>query len=169
METDKTEISPSEFDVLFEEFLRAGRTIEDDNPKPLSITRTIAIEKALRMHKYLRDINEVLRGIWTTDFARALNKLNQKDFTEALKKLSQTDNMKPLNSVTISAVEKALRMHIDYAGVSGGKYLEKMDALAFNYKGSKSQKVSGLLNDYYLSVGVSNLKEALERLRKLYS
>jgi hypothetical protein len=64
-------------------------------------------------------------------------------------------------------IEKALRLHINYVGKSSnGKYLNIMDWLASGYTGSKGQKVSKLLNDYYKLVGVSNLEEALDRLRK---
>ena len=73
-------------------------------------------------------------------------------------KLNQMNNVKQ--------IEEALKLHTDYKGKpSNGNYLKKMDVLAMNYKGSLSQKVSGLLNDYYRHVGVKNLDEALKRLK----
>jgi len=64
-------------------------------------------------------------------------------------------------------IEKALRLHINYVGKSSnGKYLRIMNRLASGYTGSKGQKVFKLLNDYYKLVGVINLEEALDRLRK---
>ena len=42
-----------------------------------------------------------------------------------------------------------------------------MDEVAFSYSGVPGIKVSKLLNDYYKKVGVTNLNEALSRLRKI--
>ena len=71
-----------------------------------------------------------------------------------------------MNDLTITEIEKALKLHINYKGISsGGKYLKIMDRLAFHYSGAKGQKVSKLLEDYYKVVNVSNLEEALQRLR----
>ena len=68
---------------------------------------------------------------------------------------------------TILEIEKALRLHINYKGqTNGGRYLSIMDKLAFSYSGSKGEKVSSLLSDYYKEVGVNNLEQALERLRE---
>lgn len=65
-------------------------------------------------------------------------------------------------------IEKALRLHINYVNKpSNGKYLEIMDKQAIGYSGPPSVKVSKLLNDYYKKVNVSNLDEALNRLRKI--
>ena len=64
-------------------------------------------------------------------------------------------------------IEKALRLHINYKGKpSNGKYLNLMDRQAAKYKGAPAIKVSKLLSDYYEIVGVTNLDEALNRLRK---
>ena len=68
----------------------------------------------------------------------------------------------------IKKIEQALRLHINYAGKpSGGKYNKIMDRLAYGYSGAPGIKVSKLLNDYYKKVNVSNLDEALDRLRKM--
>jgi len=73
-----------------------------------------------------------------------------------------------MSPLKIKKVEEALRLHINYKGIpSNGKYLEKMDNLAWCYSGAPAIKVSKLCNDYYQAVGVKNLDEALTRLRKI--
>jgi len=70
--------------------------------------------------------------------------------------------------MNIPKIEEALRLHINYVGKSSnGKYLKIMDREAFSYSGAPGIKVSKLLNDYYKKVGVTNLDEALSRLRKI--
>jgi len=65
-------------------------------------------------------------------------------------------------------IERALKLHINYKNIpSNGKYLKIMDSLTCNYIGAPSIRVSKLLDDYYNFVGVKNLSEALERLRKI--
>jgi hypothetical protein len=65
-------------------------------------------------------------------------------------------------------IERALKLHLNYKGISsGGKYLEIMDSLTYNYTGPPGIRVSKLLDDYYAFVNVSNLDEALQRLRDL--
>ena len=65
-------------------------------------------------------------------------------------------------------IEKALRLHINYVGKSsGGKYTKIMDREASRYSGAPGIKVCKLLDDYYKKVGVTNLDEALNRLRKI--
>ena len=72
-----------------------------------------------------------------------------------------------MTKATIKEIEKALRLHINYKGISsGGEYLRIMDRLACCYSGAPAQKVSKLLDDYFKEVNVSNLNESLERLRK---
>ena len=71
-----------------------------------------------------------------------------------------------MTSTLIKTIEAALKLHINYKGVSSnGKYLKIMDWLAWEYPGPPGMKVSKLLNDYYKVVGVKNLDEALQRLR----
>ena len=67
----------------------------------------------------------------------------------------------------LQAIENALRLHINYRGISSnGEYLRVMDSLAaWGYSGSLSKKLSNMLNDYYKQVGVEDLGSALERLR----
>ena len=68
----------------------------------------------------------------------------------------------------INEIERALRLHLNYQGkCSNGKYLEIMDRQAIGYRGAPGIKVSKLLDDYYKKVDVSNLDEALNRLRKI--
>ena len=68
----------------------------------------------------------------------------------------------------IPKIEEALRLHINYVGKSSsGKYLKIMDREASRYSGAPGIKVSKLLDDYYKKVGVTNLDEALSRLRKI--
>lgn len=68
----------------------------------------------------------------------------------------------------ITEIEKALRLHINYLGKSNqGRYLKIMDREASVYSGAPGIKVSKLLNDYFKKVNVSNLDEALSRLRKI--
>lgn len=70
--------------------------------------------------------------------------------------------------MNIPEIEQALRLHINYVGKSSnGKYLEIMNREAFSYSGAPGIKVSKLLDDYYKKVGVTNLDEALNRLRKI--
>ena len=70
--------------------------------------------------------------------------------------------------MNIPKIEEALRLHINYVGKpSGGKYLKIMDREASVYSGAPGIKVSKLLDDYYKKVGVTNLDEALSRLRKI--
>ena len=65
-------------------------------------------------------------------------------------------------------IEQALKLHINYIGKpSNGKYLKIMDREASRYSGAPGIKVSKLLDDYYKKVNVSNLDEALSRLRKI--
>jgi len=70
----------------------------------------------------------------------------------------------------IDEIERALKLHINYKNKSsGGKYLylKTMDSLTYNYTGAPGIRVSKLLDDYFIAVGVLNLDEALERLRNL--
>tara|TARA_R110000772_G_scaffold222253_2_gene332742 strand:- start:268 stop:501 length:234 start_codon:yes stop_codon:yes gene_type:complete len=68
----------------------------------------------------------------------------------------------------VEEIERALKLHINYKGISSnGKYLEIMDTLTYNYTGALGIKVSKLLDEYYTFVKVSNLNEALQRLREL--
>jgi hypothetical protein len=75
--------------------------------------------------------------------------------------------MSTFNKNQISEIEENLKLHINYKGVSsGGKYLQRMDRLTYNYSGARGIALSNMLNDYYKQVNVKNLDEALERLRK---
>ena len=68
----------------------------------------------------------------------------------------------------IAKIEEALRLHINYKGISsGGKYLREMDKLTYWYSGAPAIALSNMLDDYFQQVGVKNLDEALERLRKI--
>lgn len=70
--------------------------------------------------------------------------------------------------MNIERIEEALRLHINYKGIpSSGRYLAIMDSMTYSYSGAPGIKVSKLLNDYYKKVGVSNLDEALQRLREI--
>jgi len=69
--------------------------------------------------------------------------------------------------ININEIERALKLHINYKNIpSDGRYLKIMDSLTYNYTGAAGIRVSKLLDDYYNFVGVKNLNEALERLRK---
>lgn len=71
-----------------------------------------------------------------------------------------------MHTNTIKEIEEALKLHINYSGhPSGGRYLQIMDRLACNYKGAPAFKVSSLLDDYFKSVDVVNLKQAIDRLK----
>lgn len=73
-----------------------------------------------------------------------------------------------MHESTIKEIERALPHHINYEGIpSNGKYLEILDRVACNYSGEKSEKISKLLDNYFIAVGVSNLDEAFERLKKI--
>ena len=68
---------------------------------------------------------------------------------------------------TIARIEQALKLHINYKGISSnGKYLQDMDRLTYNYSGARGIALSNMLDDYFRQVGVKNLDEAHERLRK---
>lgn len=41
-----------------------------------------------------------------------------------------------------------------------------MDKLTYNYQGPRGLALSNMLDDYYKQVGVKNLNEAFDRLRK---
>jgi hypothetical protein len=74
--------------------------------------------------------------------------------------------MRTLSKETIAKIEYALKLHISYAGKpSNGKYLEIMDSLTYNYIGAPGIRVSNLLDDYFKNVKVSNLNEAINRLK----
>lgn len=92
--------------------------------------------------------------------------------------------MKTLTSNEIINIEKALTHHINYKVDFGGipvnltgvpmmpyspnsssNYLRVLDYISMNNKGSSSQKLSYTLDLYFNHVGVSNLREALQRLK----
>ena len=92
--------------------------------------------------------------------------------------------MKNLTKKEIKIIEKALTNHINYrldfngtpakldsvammpySSNSSSSYLRIMDYISMNNKGSMAQKVSHTLNLYFDVVGVSNLNEALKRLK----
>ena len=72
-----------------------------------------------------------------------------------------------MNDGTIKRIEEAIPYHINYIRNLTGQYLKRMDILAIGYSGSKSEKISSLLNIYYKVVGVSSLGEAITRLKRL--
>lgn len=67
----------------------------------------------------------------------------------------------------VEEIDEALKLHSSYDNnySRGRKYLDAMDRLAFHYSGAPGIKLSKMLDDYYVEVGVSNLEEAFERLR----
>jgi len=68
----------------------------------------------------------------------------------------------------INQIEMALKLHINYKGISSnGKYLKLMDQLTYNYSGAPGIRVSKLLDDYFIFVGVKNLDESLKRLKQI--
>jgi len=68
---------------------------------------------------------------------------------------------------TIAKIETNLKLHINYKGVSsGGVYLEEMDKMAYSYSGARGVALSNMLDDYFKQVGVKNLDEAFNRLRR---
>ena len=72
------------------------------------------------------------------------------------------------SEVTISLIERNLKLHINYKGVpSNGKYIREMDKLTYNYLGARGIALSNMLDDYFTQVGVSDLENALKRLRRL--
>jgi len=72
------------------------------------------------------------------------------------------------SEVTIAKIERNLKAHINYEGRKEKlNYLKEMDNLTWNYSGPRGLALSDLLNDYFKQVGVSNLSEALERLKRL--
>ena len=42
-----------------------------------------------------------------------------------------------------------------------------MDSLAYGYSGAPAEKISSLLNDYFVAVNVKNLSEAITRLQNM--
>ena len=94
--------------------------------------------------------------------------------------------MRTLTQKEIQNIEKALTHHINYKldfngtpvslnGVSmlpyshnsSSQYLRVLDYISMNNNGSMAQKVSHTLDLYFNHVGVSNLKEALQRLKDI--
>ena len=73
-----------------------------------------------------------------------------------------------MNKETIARIEVALKHHKDYNNNHSifSKYFDILDPLAAIYEGAISEKISKLLDDYFINVGVDNLQEALNRLRK---
>jgi hypothetical protein len=67
----------------------------------------------------------------------------------------------------IEKIDKALKLHSSYDNnySRGTKYLDEMDILAYNYTGAPGIRLSKMLDDYYVAVGVKNLNEAFERLK----
>jgi len=75
-----------------------------------------------------------------------------------------------LSEIDIKKIEKALKLHSDYSGdySKGHKFREITDHISsFYFKGPPSIRWSKLLNLYYDQVGVKNLKESLDRLKKI--
>lgn len=73
-----------------------------------------------------------------------------------------------MNKNTINQIEDALKLHINYTGYSSrNRYLQRMDRLACNYSGAPAIKISKLLDEYFAAVGVTNLQEAHNRLKKM--
>ena len=74
--------------------------------------------------------------------------------------------MRILSEQRIAKIEENLKLHINYEGKpSGGKYLQEMDKLTYDYSGARGIALSNMLEDYFTQVGVKNLEEALTRLR----
>lgn len=68
----------------------------------------------------------------------------------------------------VTQIEEALKLHINYTGYSsGGRYLQIMGRLAWNYSGAPAPKVSALLEDYFKFVGAANLTGAISRLKEI--
>jgi diacylglycerol kinase family enzyme len=78
----------------------------------------------------------------------------------------EKNNKVKFSKETISKIENALKLHINYEGKSSnGKYLKLMDELTVNYPGPRGLALSNMLDDYYKQVGVSNLEEAFNKLK----
>lgn len=94
--------------------------------------------------------------------------------------------MRTLTQKEIGNIEKALTHHINYkldfngtpvslndvpmmpyGPSSSSQYLRVLDYMSMNNKGSMSEKLSFTLKLYFDYVGVSNLKEALKRLKDI--
>jgi hypothetical protein len=70
--------------------------------------------------------------------------------------------------MNVKEIDRILKLHINYEGKSsGGRYLKEMDELTYNYSGPPGIRLSNMLDDYFKVVGVKNLDEAFDRLRKL--
>lgn len=75
-----------------------------------------------------------------------------------------------MNNNKVKRIDEVLKLHSSYSGNygNGTRYLDAMDQLAWHYpSGAKAIRLSMMLDDYYKEVGVSNLEEAFNRLRKL--
>ena len=94
--------------------------------------------------------------------------------------------MRILTPKEINNIEKALTHHINYRLDFNGvpvslegvpmtplipyrpsQYLRVLDYMSMNNKGSMAEKLSFTLKLYFDHVGVSNLKEALKRLKDI--
>ena len=67
--------------------------------------------------------------------------------------------------IKIAKIGNALKYHSNYNGDCSGRYLELIDKLTYNYTGAPGIRVSKLLDDYFKKVNVSNLQEAINRLK----
>ena len=94
--------------------------------------------------------------------------------------------MRTLTQKEIRDIEKALTHHINYkldfngtpvslhdvpmksySPDSSSPYLRVLDYMSMNNKGSMAEKLSFTLELYFDYIGVSNLKEALKRLKDI--
>jgi hypothetical protein len=72
-----------------------------------------------------------------------------------------------MNLSTSKKVQYALRSYgKGYSETNPESYLYKMDKLAVNYNGSKSEKVSALIHDYLDFTGIQTFKEAVDMAQK---
>ena len=73
-----------------------------------------------------------------------------------------------LHKTVIEEIERALPYHINYTShINGEVYLKTVDRLSLSYRGAQGIKVSKLMDDYYETVGVKNLNEAIKRLETI--
>ena len=78
-----------------------------------------------------------------------------------------------MNTQTIEAIQKAIRHHTNFPNKKSqvsGYYLETMDRIALGYSGrTPSERLSNVLSEYYKTIGVKNLSEAINYIVKLES
>jgi len=77
-----------------------------------------------------------------------------------------------MNTQSVQAINEAIKHHTNYPSQGKTKkssyYLDTMDVLALSYDGrTSSERLSNLLEEYYLEIGVKSFNEAIKYIVEL--